>query len=41
VSLPARSYFAYLPERDLINPASMVFCEWLAKLGERSAEAYR
>jgi LysR family glycine cleavage system transcriptional activator len=38
VSLPARTYFAYLPDRDLINPASMVFCEWLAKLAERTAE---
>jgi LysR family transcriptional regulator, glycine cleavage system transcriptional activator len=41
VSLPARTYFAYLPQRDLINPASIVFCEWLAKLAEGSAEAYR
>jgi LysR family transcriptional regulator, glycine cleavage system transcriptional activator len=41
VSLPARTYFAYLPQRDLINPASIVFCEWLAKLAERSPEAYR
>jgi hypothetical protein len=32
VSLPARSYFAYLPQRDLINPASPVFWEWLANL---------
>lgn len=41
VSLPARTYFAYLPERDRINPASTVFCEWLAKLAEKSATAYR
>jgi LysR family glycine cleavage system transcriptional activator len=41
VSLPARTYFAYLPQRDLINPASIVFCEWLTKSAERSAEAYR
>jgi LysR family transcriptional regulator, glycine cleavage system transcriptional activator len=41
VSLPARTYFAYLPQRDVINPASMVFCDWLAKLAERSGEAYR
>jgi LysR family transcriptional regulator, glycine cleavage system transcriptional activator len=33
ISLPARTYFAYLPERDRINPASTVFCDWLAKLG--------
>jgi LysR family glycine cleavage system transcriptional activator len=39
VSLPARTYFAYLPQRDLINPASIVFCEFLAKLGERSGAA--
>jgi LysR family glycine cleavage system transcriptional activator len=31
VSLPARAYFAYLPRRDAINPASEVFCDWLAK----------
>jgi LysR family glycine cleavage system transcriptional activator len=37
VSLPARSYFAYVPRRDLTNPASTVFCEWLAKLGETPA----
>jgi LysR family glycine cleavage system transcriptional activator len=36
VSLPARTYFAYLPQRDLINPASTVFCEWLTKLAEGS-----
>jgi LysR family glycine cleavage system transcriptional activator len=40
VSLPARTYFAYLPQRDLVNPASDVFCEWLAKLAERSGEVY-
>jgi LysR family glycine cleavage system transcriptional activator len=34
VSLPARTYFAYLPQRDRPNPASTVFCEWLAKLAE-------
>ncbi len=39
-SLPARSYFAYLPQHDLTNPASCMFCNWLAKLAERSAEAY-
>ena len=34
ISLPARSYFAYLPQHERINPASSVFCEWLAKLAE-------
>ena len=32
VSLPARAYFAYLPRRGAINPASEVFCDWLANL---------
>jgi LysR family glycine cleavage system transcriptional activator len=41
MSLPARTYFAYFPQNDLINPASIVFCEWLAKLAESSAEAHR
>jgi LysR family glycine cleavage system transcriptional activator len=41
LSLPARAYFAYLPHHGLINPASIVFCEWLAKLAERSAESHR
>jgi LysR family glycine cleavage system transcriptional activator len=31
VSLPARTYFAYLPQRNPVNPASTVFCEWLTK----------
>ena len=35
VSLPARTYFAYLPQRDPINPASTVFCEWLTKSAEQ------
>jgi LysR family glycine cleavage system transcriptional activator len=34
VSLPARTYFAYLPQHDLTNPASNVFCDWLANLAE-------
>jgi LysR family glycine cleavage system transcriptional activator len=33
VSLPARSYFAYVPQRDPMNPAGAVFCEWLANAG--------
>ncbi len=40
VSLPARTYVAYLPQHDLINPASIVFCDWLATLGERSDEGH-
>ena len=39
VSLPARTYFAYLPQRDPINPASTVICAWLAKLAERPTVA--
>jgi LysR family glycine cleavage system transcriptional activator len=31
VSLPARTYFAYLPQHDRINPASTVFCDWMAQ----------
>ncbi|MGD0104876.1 MAG: LysR substrate-binding domain-containing protein [Rhodopila sp.] len=38
ISLPARTYFAYLPQRDPINPASTVFCEWLTKSAERPVE---
>jgi LysR family glycine cleavage system transcriptional activator len=34
VSLPARSYYAYLPRHETANPASAVFCDWLARLGE-------
>jgi LysR family transcriptional regulator, glycine cleavage system transcriptional activator len=30
-SLPARTYFAYLHEHNLTNPACTVFCDWLAK----------
>lgn len=33
ISLPARTYFAYLPQHDLTNPASAVFCEWLTAAG--------
>jgi LysR family glycine cleavage system transcriptional activator len=36
VSLPARTYFAYLPQRDPINPASIVFCEFLVELAENT-----
>ncbi|MFL5256284.1 MAG: LysR substrate-binding domain-containing protein [Rhodopila sp.] len=31
LSLPARGYFAYLPQRDPANPASTVFCDWMVK----------
>jgi LysR family glycine cleavage system transcriptional activator len=34
ISLPARSYFAYLPQRGLADPASTVFCDWLAGQAE-------
>jgi LysR family transcriptional regulator, glycine cleavage system transcriptional activator len=37
VSLPARTYFAYLPQAGPANPASTAFCEWLART--RSDEA--
>ena len=31
-SLPARSYFAYVPQDGPPNPAGNVFCDWLATL---------
>ncbi|MBV9653046.1 MAG: LysR family transcriptional regulator [Acetobacteraceae bacterium] len=36
ISLPARSYFAYLPERDPIDPSGQIFCAWLASVSERA-----
>jgi LysR family transcriptional regulator, glycine cleavage system transcriptional activator len=33
VSLPARSYFAYLPEARRTDPHIAVFCDWLEKQG--------
>ena len=33
VSLPARSYFAYLPKSQDLNPSSLRFCDWLEKEG--------
>lgn len=33
ISLPARSYFAYLPEAHRADPASLLFCDWLAQQG--------
>ena len=32
VSLPARTYFAYLPQPGPTNAASEAFCEWLAEV---------
>jgi LysR family glycine cleavage system transcriptional activator len=37
ISLPARTYFAYLPQRGPSNPASTAFCDWLAELAGPSA----
>lgn len=34
LSLPARGYFAYLPQNNSINPASAVFCDWMVKSAE-------
>lgn len=31
ISLPARTYFAYLPQRGLADPATAVFCDWLVR----------
>jgi LysR family glycine cleavage system transcriptional activator len=36
VSLPARTYFTYLPQIGPVNSASSAFCEWLAKVAEGS-----
>ncbi len=41
ISLPARTYFAYLPRRGPGNPASVAFCEWLAKLAEELTRVHR
>lgn len=37
VSLPARTYFAYVPQRGPANPASTMFCAWLAAVAEAAA----
>ena len=34
VSLPARSYFAYRPQRDPNDMAGTTFCDWLADVAE-------
>jgi LysR family glycine cleavage system transcriptional activator len=33
ISLPARSYFAYLPEARRTDPHIAVFCDWLEQQG--------
>jgi LysR family glycine cleavage system transcriptional activator len=33
VSLPARSYFAYLPEAHVTDPLITAFCDWLEDQG--------
>ena len=35
MSLPARTYFAYVPQTGLANPAGEVFREWLTKVAGR------
>jgi LysR family glycine cleavage system transcriptional activator len=37
VSLPARSYFAYLPESQRADPSSLLFCDWLEGQGRQMA----
>jgi LysR family glycine cleavage system transcriptional activator len=41
ISLPARTYFAYLPQHGLANPASIVFCDWLAQQAEPATDHER
>jgi LysR family glycine cleavage system transcriptional activator len=36
ISLPARSYFAYLPEARSNDPHTAVFCDWLEQQGRRT-----
>jgi LysR family glycine cleavage system transcriptional activator len=33
LSLPARDYYAYLPEADSADPAVALFCDWLQQAG--------
>jgi LysR family transcriptional regulator, glycine cleavage system transcriptional activator len=35
ISLPARSYFAYLPDERVNDPYAAVFCDWLEQEGRR------
>jgi LysR family glycine cleavage system transcriptional activator len=37
VSLPARSYFAYLPAESESGSQTAVFCDWLEEEGRQSA----
>jgi LysR family glycine cleavage system transcriptional activator len=39
ISLPARSYFAYLPQGSGDNPHSAVFCDWLEQQGREAGRA--
>lgn len=36
ISLPARSYFAYIPQARRTAPHSAVFCDWLAEQGRHT-----
>jgi LysR family transcriptional regulator, glycine cleavage system transcriptional activator len=36
ISLPARSYFAYLPEAHRNDPHNAVFCDWLEQQGRKT-----
>jgi LysR family transcriptional regulator, glycine cleavage system transcriptional activator len=36
LNLPARGYFAYMPQNDPVNPASAVFCDWMVKSAGRA-----
>lgn len=37
VSLPARSYFAYIPEANGADPVITLFCDWLEQQGRSSS----
>jgi LysR family transcriptional regulator, glycine cleavage system transcriptional activator len=39
VSLPARTYHAYLPRHGPRNPSSTVFCDWLTAMGQEPPTA--
>jgi DNA-binding transcriptional LysR family regulator len=39
ISLPARSYFAYLPEARRTDPHIAVFCDWLEQQGRDLAQS--
>jgi len=40
LSLPARTYFAYLPQHEPLNPTSVLFCDWMVKLANPAAKVY-